>query len=202
MTRIIGGTGKGRRLRSPRGEATRPTGARVRQTLFDILAPRLPGCRFLDAFAGSGSVGLEALSRGASRVVLVERGREALEVARANAQALAGRGGDVQVFHQDARVALAALADAGARFDVVFLDPPYDSDLYEPMLDLSALVLERGGLVVAEHFHKRGLPETIGALARTRSVRIGDHRLTFYARRDGGCGPPEGPVRDGRGGSA
>jgi hypothetical protein len=70
------------------------------------------------------------------------------------------------------------------------------------MLDLSALVLERGGLVVAEHFHKRGLPETIGALARTRSVRIGDHRLTFYARRDGGCGPPEGPVRDGRGGSA
>jgi 16S rRNA (guanine(966)-N(2))-methyltransferase RsmD len=202
MTRIIGGTGKGRRLRSPRGEATRPTGARVRQTLFDILAPRLPGCRFLDAFAGSGSVGLEALSRGASRVVLVERGREALEVARANAQALAGRGGEVQVFHQDARVALGALADAGARFDVVFLDPPYDSDLYEPMLDLSALVLERGGLVVAEHFHKRGLPETIGALARTRSVRIGDHRLTFYARRDVGEDPSEVPVRDGRGGSA
>ena len=65
MTRIIGGTGKGRRLRTPRGEATRPTGARVRQTLFDILAPRMPGCRFLDAFAGNGGVGLEALSRGA-----------------------------------------------------------------------------------------------------------------------------------------
>ncbi len=80
MTRIIGGTGKGRRLRSPRGEATRPTGARVRQTLFDILAPRLPGCRFLDAFAGSGSVGLEALSRGAARVVLVEKSREQLPV--------------------------------------------------------------------------------------------------------------------------
>jgi len=202
VTRIIGGTGKGRRLQSPRGEATRPTGARVRQTLFDILAPRLPGCRFLDAFAGSGSVGLEALSRGAARVVLVEKSREALQAARANAQAVAGAGGEVQVYHQDARLAVAALGDAGVRFDIVFLDPPYDSDLYESMLEVSALVLEREGLVVAEHFHKRALPETIGALARTRSVRIGDHRLTFYARRDGGEGPPEGPVRDGRGGSA
>jgi 16S rRNA (guanine966-N2)-methyltransferase len=202
MTRIIGGTGKGRRLQSPRGDATRPTGARVRQTLFDILAPRLPGSRFLDAFAGSGSVGLEALSRGAARVVLVEKSRDALQALRANTQALAGGGGDVQVYHQDARLAVAALADAGVRFDVVFLDPPYDSDLYEPMLEQAALVLEPAGLVVAEHFHKRALPETIGGLARTREVRIGDHRLTFYARRDGGEGPPEGPVRDGRGGSA
>lgn len=183
MTRIIGGTGKGRRLQSPRGEATRPTGARVRQTLFDILAPRLPGCRFLDAFAGSGSVGLEALSRGAARVVLVEKSREALQAARANAQAVAGAGGEVQVYHQDARLAVAALGDAGVRFDIVFLDPPYDSDLYESMLEVSALVLEREGLVVAEHFHKRALPETIGGLVSTRSVRIGDHTLTFYEAR-------------------
>jgi 16S rRNA (guanine(966)-N(2))-methyltransferase RsmD len=202
MTRIIGGTGKGRRLRSPRGEATRPTGARVRQTLFDILAPRLVGCRFLDAFAGNGGVGLEALSRGASRVVLVDRSREAVQVVRLNAQAVAAAGGEVQVYHQDAQVAVAALADAGARFDVVFLDPPYESELYEPMLERSEPVLESEGVVVAEHFHKRALPETIGGLARTRSVRIGDHRLTFYVRRDGGEGPPEGPIRDGRGGAA
>ena len=200
MSRIIGGSGKGRRLRSPRGEATRPTGARVRQTLFDILAPRLPGCRFLDAFAGSGGVGLEALSRGASRVVLVDRSREAVQAARLNAQAVAGAGGEVEVYHQDAGLALAALADSGVRFDIVYLDPPYESGLYEATLDRSALVLEREGVVVAEHFHKRALPETIGALARTRSVRIGDHRLTFYARRDGGEAPPEGPVRDGRDG--
>jgi 16S rRNA (guanine966-N2)-methyltransferase len=202
MTRIIGGAGKGRRLRAPKGDATRPTGARVRQSLFDILAARLPGCRFLDAFAGSGSVGLEALSRGASRVVFVEKARAALESVRENAALLARGGGQVQVFHQDARVAVAALGDSGVRFDVVFLDPPYESDLYEPMLEIAALVLERDGVVVAEHFHKRGLPETIGALARTRSVRIGDHRLTFYARRDGGEDPSEGPIRDGRGGSA
>jgi 16S rRNA (guanine966-N2)-methyltransferase len=202
MTRIIGGAAKGRRLGAPKGDATRPTGARVRQTLFDILAPRLPGCRFLDAFAGSGAVGLEALSRGASRVVLIETSREALQAVRANAQAVASAGGNVQVFHQDARLAVAALADSGVRFDVVFLDPPYESDLYEPMLEVAALVLERDGIAVAEHFHKRALPETIGALARTRSVRIGDHRLTFYARRDGGSDPPAGTVRDGRGGSA
>lgn len=202
MTRIIAGTGKGRRLRTPRGDATRPTGARVRQTLFDILAPRVPGCRFLDAFAGNGGVGLEALSRGAARVVLVDQSRAAIEVLRENARAVAGAGGDVQIYHQDSRIALAALADSGVRFDVIYLDPPYASPLYEPLLEESERLLEKAGLVVAEHFHKRALPETIGGLARTRSVRIGDHRLTFYARRDGGEGPPEGPVRDGRGGAA
>jgi len=84
MARIIGGQGKGRRLKAPKGLATRPTGARVRQTLFDILAPRLPGCRFLDAFAGAGAVGLEALSRGAARAVFVDSDPEAVDAIRAN----------------------------------------------------------------------------------------------------------------------
>jgi len=202
MTRIIGGTGKGRRLKTPRGDATRPTGARVRQTLFDILAPAIPGCRFLDAFAGNGGVGLEALSRGASRVVLVDQSRTAVEAIRENARAVAGAGGEVQVFHQETRLALAALADSGVRFDVVYLDPPYQSPLYEPLLEASELLLEKDGRVVAEHFHKRALPETIGRLARTRSVRIGDHRLTFYARPDGVDDPAAGPARDGRGGAS
>jgi 16S rRNA (guanine(966)-N(2))-methyltransferase RsmD len=182
VSRIIGGHGKGRRLLTARGHETRPTGARVRQTLFDILAPVVPGARVLDAFAGSGAVGLEALSRGASRVVLVDQSRGAVDVMRANARALAGAGGEVQVLHQDARVALAALADRGASFDLVYLDPPYDSDLYEPLL---ALLGERGlvapgGTVVAEHFHKRALPAAVGGLVCTREVRIGDHRLSFY----------------------
>ena len=183
MTRIIGGTGKGRRLRTPPGEATRPTGARVRQTLFDILAPRIRGCRFLDAFAGNGGVGLEALSRGAARVVLIDQSRAAVEVIRENARLLAAGGGDVQIHQQDARIALAALADAGVRFDVVYLDPPYASPLYEPLLEESGRLLEETGTVVAEHFHKRALPETIGGLVSTRSVRIGDHKLTFYEAR-------------------
>lgn len=185
MSRILAGRGKGRRLKSPKGDATRPTGARVKQTLFDILAPRLSGASFLDAFAGNGGIGLEALSRGASRVVLVDQARAAVEAIRENVRMLAVAGGDVQVFQQDARVALGALADAGHRFDLVYLDPPYASPLYEPLLETAGeRLLQPGGVAVAEHFHKRVLPETIGRLVRTRVVRVGDHRLSFYRRRD------------------
>ena len=184
MSRIIGGAGKGRRLKTAAGERTRPTGARVRQSLFDILAPVIPGCRFLDAFAGNGGVGLEALSRGAAKVVLVDRDAAAVQAAQENARALGHAGGEVRVFRQDARTAISALADQGMRFDVVYLDPPYASDLYEPLLRLlgeGPLVAE-GGVVVAEHFHKHSLPATIGALVRTREKRVGDHVLSFYSR--------------------
>lgn len=185
MSRIIGGAGKGRRLRSVAGEATRPTGARVRQSLFDILAPVIPGCRFLDAFAGSGAVGLEALSRGAAKVVLVDRSGAAVEAAKANAAALARAGGEAQVFRQDARTALEAFADQGLLFDVVYLDPPYESDLYEPLVELvGARLLAKGGVVVAEHFHKRELEGRMGVLVRTRKTRLGDHCLSFYRRAD------------------
>lgn len=180
--RIIGGAGKGRRLKTARGETTRPTGARVRQTLFDILADRIPGCRFLDAPAGSGGVGLEALSRGAARVVLVDRSGPAVEALRANAALLSGAGGRADVRRGEVRSALADLGGEGAAFDVVYLDPPYESDLYEPLLTAAGALLAEDGVAVAEHFHKRALPETIGALVRVRSVRVGDHRLSFYRR--------------------
>jgi 16S rRNA (guanine966-N2)-methyltransferase len=182
MTRVIGGQGRGRRLKTPAGDKTRPTGARVRQTLFDILAPEIGGARFLDLCAGGGGVGLEALSRGASRVVFVDRASGAVEAIRANAAAMSALGGEVEVFRQEATTAAAGLAAAGHRFDVIFIDPPYESDLYEPLLEAGDRLLEDGGAVVAEHFHKRELPATIGRLVRARSVRIGDHRLTFYRR--------------------
>jgi len=196
VPRIIGGRGRGRRLKSPTGSRTRPTGGRVRQTLFDILAPEIAGCRFLDAFAGGGGVGLEALSRGAARVVLVDSDAVAVEAARENARAVAGAGGEVQVLRQDARTALRILADQGRQFDVTYLDPPYASDLYEPLLASlgEGSLVPEGGLVVAEHFHKRSLPETIGPLARTRTVRVGDHCLSFYRRRPS-------PSRRGAGGT-
>lgn len=186
MTRILAGRAKGRRLRTPSGLATRPTAARVRQTLFDILAPRLPGCRFLDAFAGSGGIGLEALSRGATRVVLIETAPAAVAALRENARLLAGGGGEVVVHRQDARLAIASLAASGARFDVVYLDPPYASALYEEALQAidGAGLLAEAGVVAVEHFKKRVLPETIGALIRIRTVRVGDHTLSFYVRGD------------------
>jgi len=191
MARIIGGEGKGRRLKAPKGLATRPTGARVRQTLFDILAPWLPGCRFLDAFAGAGAVGLEALSRGAAVVVLVDVAADAVAAIRANAASLARAGGDVRIVRQDARTAMGAFADAQERFDVVYLDPPYDSDLYEAALERAGRtgLLGEEGVVVAEHFHKRALPERIGGLTRSREVRVGDHRLSFYRRQQESAHP-------------
>jgi 16S rRNA (guanine966-N2)-methyltransferase len=89
---------------------------------------------------------------------------------------------DVQVFRQDARVALPALAEQGRRFDVIFLDPPYAGDLYERSLEaiVAAGLLAPGGVAVAQHFHKRALPERIGSLVRVRSVRVGDHLLSFF----------------------
>lgn len=182
MSRILAGRNKGRRLKAPGGLETRPTGARVRQTLFDILAAVLPGCRFLDACAGSGCVGLEALSRGASRVVLIDTSAAAVAAIRANAMRLLGSGGELQILRQDVRTALPALADRGLRFDAIYLDPPYDADLYEPVIaavDANAL-LAANGVLVAEHFHKRALPERIGGLSAAREVRVGEHRLTFY----------------------
>lgn len=187
MTRILAGAAKGRRLAQPPGLLTRPTGARVRQVLFDILAPRLRGCRFLDLCAGGGGVGLEALSRGAARVALVDNSAAAVAAIRENAHALRAAGGEVEALRQDVLPALAALAARGRRFDVVYLDPPYASDLYEAVLAAVAgsTLLADAGLLVTEHFKKRLLPATMGALARTREVRVGDHVLSFYARIDG-----------------
>jgi 16S rRNA (guanine966-N2)-methyltransferase len=171
MSRIIGGSGKGRRLKSPRGNATRPTASRVRQALFDILASEVPGCRFLDLFAGGGGVGLEARSRGAAGALLV----------RANVAAL-GLEAVARVARADVRAELPRIAASGQRFGIVFLDPPYGSPLYEPVLSAVAAgsILAQGGVVVAEHFHKRALPETIGRLSRTRVLRVGEQCLSFY----------------------
>ncbi len=182
MARIIAGQGKGRRLKAPKGLDTRPTGARVRQSLFDILAPRLPGCRFLDLCAGSGGVGLEALSRGAARVVFVDPSAAAVQAVRENLDALGAAGLRAEVFRQDGETALKGLALGGRRFDLIYLDPPYQSALYEPLLATVSdrSLLEPDGVLVAEHFHKRQLPETIGRLVHFRNVRVGDHVLSFY----------------------
>jgi 16S rRNA (guanine(966)-N(2))-methyltransferase RsmD len=182
--KIISGAGKGRRIKAPPGAGTRPTGGRVKQSLFDILAPRVAGARFLDLFAGSGAVGLEALSRGAGEVVFVEEGRAAVAALLQNLQALRVRPPRARALQRSVSAALDELEAAGAEFDLVFLDPPYESPLYEPVLARLAAsrLLASGATVVAEHFHKRPLAERIGSLVRRRETRIGDHRLSFYGR--------------------
>ncbi|HXY39326.1 MAG TPA: RsmD family RNA methyltransferase, partial [Vicinamibacteria bacterium] len=114
-----------------------------------------------------------------------DRSAQAVEAARENARALAGAGGEVQVLRQEAQTALPALAERGLRFDIVYLDPPYENSpqLYQSLIQLAGeRLLAEGGVAVAEHFHKRVLPERIGPLARARLLRVGDHCLSFYRR--------------------
>ncbi|MDE3186907.1 MAG: 16S rRNA (guanine(966)-N(2))-methyltransferase RsmD [Acidobacteriota bacterium] len=183
--RIIAGTLRSRTLEAPAGLATRPTSDRLRETLFNVLAPRIEGAHFLDLYAGSGAVGIEALSRGAAQVVFVERAPAALKVLRSNLARL----GLTEGFHvQPGSVAAylrKARAGQAAGFDLVFLDPPYDaSDEYAATLGLlggaASGLLAPGALVIAEHRRKERLEERYGALARTRLLQQGDASLSFY----------------------
>ena len=182
--RIIAGTYRSRPLEAPAGQATRPTSDRLRETLFNVLAPRIQGAAFLDLYAGSGAVGMEALSRGAARVEFVERAEPALKVLRANLVRLGLTAG----FRVQAASVGAVLRrmKPGAAFDLVFLDPPYDAAAeYAATLGLlggtASGLLAPGGLVIAEHRKKERLEEKYGGLARTRLLEQGDAALTFYA---------------------
>jgi 16S rRNA (guanine966-N2)-methyltransferase len=181
--RIIGGEARGRRLKAPRGRGTRPTANRTREALFDLLAPRVPGSRFLDLFAGAGAIGLEALSRGAERVVMVESNERAAKVIEENAAALGGRG-RVDVIRGKAMPAVRGLGRAGAKFDVVFMDPPYRdrSGLQRTLEEVARPggILAPGAVVVVEHdAHREPLAPT-GILGIERSRRFGDAVLTFF----------------------
>jgi len=181
--RIIGGESRGRKLKSPRGRSVRPTSERTREALFDILGARVPGSRFLDLFAGAGAVGLEALSRGAGQVVLVEESERAAKVIRENAAAL-GRPGQVKVVRASAAAAVRGLAAAGAKFDVVFMDPPYRerAALERTLAEVARPegILARDAIVVVEHDARSEPPPPTGILVAERSRRFGDAVLTFF----------------------
>ena len=182
--RVIGGTFRSRTLQAPAGAATRPTSDRLRETLFNVLAPRIERARFLALYAGSGAVGIEALSRGAADAVFVERASPALKALRANLARLEIREGASVV--ASSVTAFLRAASAGERFDVVFLDPPYDAaGEYATVLGVlggrAAGLLAKGALVIAEHFKKDKLEDRYGALNRTRLLQQGDAALSFYA---------------------
>lgn len=175
--RIIGGSHGGRRLQAPRGQATRPTGDRVREAIFSILGP-LDGARVLDLFAGSGALGLEALSRGAQSAVLIDRAPEAARVIRANLETL---GLAAPVRRQDARTFLRYACEQSQLYDLVFLDPPYrQAAALMPLLN-EALgpVLAPGARVVAES-DRRAVLELDLPLDTER--RYGDTLIRIYSR--------------------
>ncbi len=183
--RIIAGTFRSRPLQAPAGWSTRPTSDRLRETLFNVLAPRTEGARFLDLYAGSGAVGLEALSRGAEYAVFVERAPAALKVLRANLDKL-GVKESFGIQASAVREYLRRAATGTRGFDLVFLDPPYDAEA-EYAATLGALggaaleMLADGAVVIAEHRRKQKLEHAYGKLRRTRLLEQGDAALSFYA---------------------
>jgi len=171
--RVIAGEFRSRKLATLPGMATRPTPDRLRESLFNILAPRIEGATFMDVYAGTGAVGIEALSRGAGRAIFIERNRAAVEVIRENLHAL-GIESRAEVFTAKAHTVLERLTG-----DIVFLDPPYDLEReYAESLDL--LGARPNSLVIAQHSVRLALTDEYGKLRRTRVVKQGDNSLSFY----------------------
>ena len=181
--RVIGGTYRSRRLAAPRGLATRPTSDRLRETLFNVLAPRIEGAVFADLYAGSGAVGIEAISRGASLVYFVDNAPSAVAAIRSNLAALEITSG-FQILSTTVSAALRRLTE---RCSIVFLDPPYAAENdYAGALsgigDGADSLLTADGIVIAEHNRKMPLAECYGPLKRYRVLEQGDAGLSFYTR--------------------
>lgn len=184
--RVIAGKFRSRSLKSLKGLALRPTSDRLRETLFNVLADRVAGSRFMDVFAGTGAVGIEALSRGAAEVVFIENHPPASALIKKNLASLDIYSG-ASIFTLEAVRALDRLTSehstAAAPFDLVFLDPPYAAadDYHRVLASLGdASFLGDGSLVIAEHRRTVDLPEKVGLLDRVRVLRQGDAALTFY----------------------
>lgn len=197
--RIIAGKYRGRTLKSPPSLQTRPTSDRLRETLFNILAPRIQGARFLDLCAGSGAVGIEALSRGAKHVTFVDKSRKMYALIETNLHLLNAKDDEAEVVNRESLDVLRRRIKSEAEpFEMIFFDPPYNIE-YEEVLDyLGANIktlLSEEGLVIVEHYKKKVLPEEFGGLKRYRVVKQGDSVLSFYAPVNAGSADVPSAVR-------
>jgi 16S rRNA (guanine966-N2)-methyltransferase len=176
--KLTGGRARGRRLRMPRTAGLRPTSERLREALFDVLGSRVRGASFLDVFAGTGAVGLDALSRGAARAVFVESDRRAARVIAENL-ALADLAEAAHVVEREAVAALADLHRSGESFDIIFLDPPYAIDSLDRALVAAVALLRPGAVMVVEHASRRTiLPPSRPGCRPGRRYEHGDSALT------------------------
>jgi 16S rRNA (guanine966-N2)-methyltransferase len=184
--RIIAGTFRSRQLKSLKGVALRPTSDKLRETLFNVLGELVIDARFVDLFAGTGAVGIEALSRGAREAIFVEKHPPAVVLIKKNLESLEIRNG-AHVLESDALQALKQFAEApmaaNARIDMLFLDPPYaEREQYANVLKFlgGANLLAENAVVIAEHQRSLDLPESFGKLERVRVLRQGDAALSFF----------------------
>jgi 16S rRNA (guanine(966)-N(2))-methyltransferase RsmD len=182
--RVIAGKFRSRRLRAPAGTATRPTSDRLRETLFNVVSTSVPGSVWLDLFAGSGAVGIEALSRGAEKVYFVESSDAAVRTIRDNLRSLEIDEG-WQILDREALAALSQLETQNLSCDFCFLDPPYRKRQdYEKILSFlsDSKLLAGNTLVIAEHDKHFDPGESFGKLVRRRTLKQGDAVLSFYTR--------------------
>lgn len=178
--RIITGSARGKKLVTLEGEQVRPTSERVKESLFNIVQFGVEGRKVLDLFAGSGQLGLEAVSRGAAHTVLVDNAKESIAVLRQNA-AHCGFGERVEVVQADA---LTFLASNKKKFDLVFLDPPYRMGLLQKTLPLVVKSMNPGGTIFCEHPSDEQLPEEAGEFCAVKTYRYGKISLTMYRRKE------------------
>jgi 16S rRNA (guanine(966)-N(2))-methyltransferase RsmD len=186
--RIIAGLYRGRQLKSPPSLEVRPTSDRLRETLFNILAPQISNTRFLDLCAGSGAVGIEALSRGAAQATFVDLSRKICGLIESNLDLCRIPEDQTEVFNSDAADFLhQAIQRKMAPWDIVYFDPPYQDDYLRLLNFLGSHtneLLANSGRVIVEHYHKNVLPDDIGLLHRTRTLKQGDASLSFYGMFD------------------
>ena len=177
--RIIAGQFKSRRLKGTPPPGIRPTSDKLRETIFNILGPKIQGATFLDGCAGMGAMGIEAISRGAAEVYFVDQSRKATRIIRENLETLHIKEG-FKVLELDLPRALDMLS---IQFDVAFIDPPYDrEDLYMACLERFGTreLLMPAGVLIIEHSRRAGLPESVGSIHLVRSLVQGDAALAFY----------------------
>ncbi len=175
--RVITGTARGRRLKTPEGMDIRPTTDNVKESVFNILQFDIEGRRVLDLFAGTGQLGIECLSRGAKEAVFIDESRDAVKIVRENLKAC---GFSAPVLQQDA---LSYLNTCGS-FDLIFVDPPYDAGLYNPVLEKinSIDILSEGGIILCESRQETDMPEMQAPYYKRKEYRYGKVKLSLYSK--------------------
>ena len=175
--RVITGSARGRKLKTPENYDIRPTTDNVKESVFNIIQFDIEGRRLLDLFAGTGQLGIECLSRGASSAVFVDQSREAVKIVKDNLKACGLTGTVVQAD------AMSFLRTCG-KFDIIFVDPPYDSDLYESVLNTvnSIDILSDGGIIICESRRERALPEMTAPYKKRKEYTYGKVKLCIYTK--------------------
>ena len=179
--RVISGKYRGRKLKGPDGLELRPTGDRLKETLFNVIGAGVSGSVVLDVFGGSGAIGIEALSRGAREAVFIENASAGCRLIRHNLE-LCGISSGYRIIQQDVFAAMRFLARQDFKANIVFFDPPYDFKPYRDLLEITfnRNLLRQPARVVIEHHRKAILPDAADGYRRSRVIRQGDHCLSFY----------------------